>query len=196
MDEELIARIENLENMMQGLMDAVNGAEAKYNHDVGVEDFRNRNQEKLGKYEDTLKRLNGDDFDVYSAAYDEYNDNFNDIEEDVYIAKLVEEIDTRLENIRAAVAEGDVETVAEEVEGVQEAVDETKEAMGDHVEEHDEEATEEAAEADAANEEVNGEELTESNDEMTEEEFQQLLDEDLLKYKPELATKEEKTVEE
>lgn len=192
MDEELIARIENLENLLQGLMDAVNGAESRYQHDVGVEEFKGRNQDKLGKYEDTLKKLNGDDFDVYSAAYDEYNDNFNDIEEDVYIAKLVEEIDTRLENIRNAVAEGDVETVAEEVEGVQEAVDETKEAMGDHVEEHDEEATEEAAEADAANAEVNaGEELTESNDEMTEEDFQAMLDEDLLRYKPELAAEEE-----
>lgn len=190
---DLEQRVAALEQMLQGLTDAVNEAEGKYNHDQDVEAWKGRHQDKLGKYEDTLKKLNGEDFDVYGASFDEYNDSFNDIEEDVYMAKLVEEIDTRLANIRAAVAEGDMESAAEEVEATQEAVDEVAAEMTDHVEEHDEtEPTEESADAvqevkdiDGEEESIEGSADTDMPDDeaMTAEEYQAMLDEDYEKYK-------------
>ena len=65
--------------------------------------------EKLGPYEEKLKALNGDDFDLYKESYDEFNRDYSDVGEDEYIAALTANIDKLLDKLRGALGEEKVE---------------------------------------------------------------------------------------
>lgn len=107
--EELEKTVLELKDKLDGILSTADEAEKKYNHDKGVSEFTERNKESLDKYTDTLKKLNGEDFDLYSSAYDEYNESFSDIEEATYVAQLVSEIDNKINKLKEALGEDDVE---------------------------------------------------------------------------------------
>ena len=51
-------------------------------YDAGIDEYnrnsyRERNKDKLGKYEDIMKKLNGKDFDIFKESFDEYNTDFS-----------------------------------------------------------------------------------------------------------------------
>ena len=106
---ELENTVMDLKDKIDNVLNTVNESEKKYQHDVGVKGFTERNGESLGKYVDKLKKLNGDDFDLMSSAYDEYNDSFSDIEESTYVAQLVSEIENKISKLREALGEDEVE---------------------------------------------------------------------------------------
>ena len=106
---ELENIVMDLKGKIDNILNTVNESEKKYQHDVGVKGFTERNGESLGKYVDKLKKLNGDDFDLMSSAYDEYNDSFSDIEESTYVAQLVSEIENKISKLREALGEDEVE---------------------------------------------------------------------------------------
>ena len=106
---ELENTVMDLKDKIDNILNTVNESEKKYQHDVGVKGFTERNGESLGKYVDKLKKLNGDDFDLMSSAYDEYNDSFSDIEESTYVAQLVSEIENKISKLREALGEDEVE---------------------------------------------------------------------------------------
>lgn len=107
--EELEKMVLEMKDKLDNILNTVNESEKKYQHDVGVKGFTERNSESLGKYVDKLKKLNGDDFDLMSSAYDEYNDSFSDIEESTYVAQLVSEIENKISKLREALGEDEVE---------------------------------------------------------------------------------------
>lgn len=106
---ELEQMVLEMKDKLDNILNTVNESEKKYQHDVGVKGFTERNNESLGKYVDKLKKLNGDDFDLMSSAYDEYNDSFSDIEESTYVAQLVSEIENKISKLREALGEDEVE---------------------------------------------------------------------------------------
>lgn len=106
---ELESMVLEMKDKLDNILNTVNESEKKYQHDVGVKGFTERNGESLGKYVDKLKKLNGDDFDLMSSAYDEYNDSFSDIEESTYVAQLVSEIENKISKLREALGEDEVE---------------------------------------------------------------------------------------
>ena len=106
---ELEQMVLEMKDKLDNILNTVSESEKKYQHDVGVKGFTERNGEALGKYVDKLKKLNGDDFDLYSSAYDEYNDSFSDIEESTYVAQLVSEIENKISKLREALGEDEVE---------------------------------------------------------------------------------------
>ena len=106
---ELEQMVLEMKDKLDNILNTVAESEKKYQHDVGVKGFTERNGESLGKYVDKLKKLNGDDFDLYSSAYDEYNDSFSDIEESTYVAQLVSEIENKISKLREALGEDEVE---------------------------------------------------------------------------------------
>lgn len=106
---ELENIVMDLKDKIDNILNTVDESEKKYQHDVGVKGFTERNGEALGKYVDKLKKLNGDDFDLMSSAYDEYNNSFSDIEESTYVAQLVSEIENKISKLREALGEDEVE---------------------------------------------------------------------------------------
>ena len=106
---ELEKMVLEMKDKLDNILNTVNESEKKYQHDVGVKGFTERNNESLGKYVDKLKKLNGEDFDLMSSAYDEYNNSFSDIEESTYVAQLVSEIENKISKLREALGEDEVE---------------------------------------------------------------------------------------
>lgn len=111
---ELEAMVLDLKDKIDNILNTVNESEKKYQHDVGVKDFTERNGETLGKYADKLKKLNGDDFDIFESAYDEYHNTFSDIEESTYVAQLVSEIDNKIAKLKEALGDDEVEIKSDE----------------------------------------------------------------------------------
>lgn len=188
--EELEPIVMELKEKIDTILNTADEAEKKYNHDKGVSEFTERNKESLDKYTDTLKKLNGDDFDLYSSAFDEYNESFSDIEESTYVAQLVSEIDNKINKLKEALGEDDVEIhsndegeievnthdteiEAKSEESAEAAEDAAKEDKAEEKEEKEEENAETEEAEDADEEEVSEEEK----------EFIEELEAELPKYK-------------
>ena len=174
--EELEKIVLDLRDKLDGILSTVDEAEKKYNHDKGVSEFTERNKEALGKYSDTLKKLNGDDFDVFTAAYDEYNDSFSDIEEATYVAQLVSEIDNKINKLKKALGEDDIEIHSNDEGEIEVNTHDTE------IEAKSEESKETAEEA-AKEDEEEKEEKEEDEVSEEEKEFIEELEAELPKYK-------------
>ena len=184
--EELEPIVMELKEKIDTILNTADEAEKKYNHDKGVSEFTERNKETLDKYTDTLKKLNGDDFDLYSSAYDEYNESFSDVEEATYVAQLVSEIDNKINKLKEALGEDDVEIHSND-EGeievnthdteIEAKSEESAEAAEDAAKEDEAEEKEEEAETEDA-EDADEEEVSEEEKEFIEE-----LEAELPKYK-------------
>lgn len=182
--EELEPIVMELKEKIDTILNTADEAEKKYNHDKGVSEFTERNKETLDKYTDTLKKLNGDDFDLYSSAYDEYNESFSDVEEATYVAQLVSEIDNKINKLKEALGEDDVEIHSNDEGEIEVNTHDTEiEAKS----EESEEVAEDAAKEDKAEEKEEETEEAEDADEEEvseeEKEFIEELEAELPKYK-------------
>ena len=170
--EELEKVVMEYKDKIDTILNTVDESEKKYKHDKGLEEFTERNGETLGKYSDKLKKLNGDDFDIYSAAFDEYTNDFSDIEESTYVAQLVSEIDSKIAKLKEALGEDDIEIHSN---------DEGKTEVNAHDTKIETENTEVETPAEEPKEEKEEKEEAEEDD--AEAEFVKELEEDYDKYK-------------
>lgn len=104
--EQTEALLDKVEKLLGEYDKAVDG----YNRDG----WKAKHGEKLGKYADALKALNGDDFDIINASYDEYNNEYKDVDEDEYVASLLANLDGVLDKLRGALGEDKVEVESDE----------------------------------------------------------------------------------
>ena len=111
---ELESMVLEMKDKLDNILNTVAESEKKYQHDVGVKGFTERNGKALGKYVDKLKKLNGEDFDLMESAFDEYNNTFSDIEESTYVAQLVSEIDNKIAKLKEALGDDEIEIKSDE----------------------------------------------------------------------------------
>ena len=136
-------------------------------YDAGIDEFnRNefhkRNGEKLGKYEDIMKKLNGKDFDIFKESFDEYNRDFKDMDEDAYIVKLTAVLDEQLKDLKDALGVSEVEVKSDENGTEIEAKDETEtDENKDEEKEAEEKEDEEKEDEEKEDEEVDNAETEE-----------------------------------
>lgn len=172
--EELEKTVLELKEKIDNILNTASEAEKKYNHDRDLEAFTERNGEALGKYSDKLKKLNGEDFDLMSSAFDEYNNDFSDVEESVYVAQLVSEIDNKISKLKEALQDEEIEIKSDENTTEVKTDDETVETPAEEPKAEDESAEEtEEKDEEAAEEEADEEEA----------EFVKELEADYEKYK-------------
>lgn len=172
--EELEPIVMELKDKIDTILNTVDESEKKFQHDKGLKEFTERNSEALGKYADKLKKLNGDDFDIMSAAFDEYTNDFSDIEEATYVAQLVSEIDNKIAKLKEALGEDDVE-IHSDAEGELEVNSHDTEIKS--TSEENKEATEETSDEDE-----NKEESEDESDDAAEKEFIAELESEYDKY--------------
>ena len=166
---ELESMVLDLKDKLDNILNTVAESEKKYQHDVGVKGFTERNGEALGKYVEKLKKLNGEDFDLFESAFDEYNNTFSDIEESTYVAQLVSEIDNKIAKLKEALGDDEIEIKSDE---------DTTEVKTD-------DTTVETNASECKGEECEDKETDEDKDEDKDEvaEFEKELEADLDKYK-------------
>lgn len=158
--------------------EVINPAKAEMEQQIynaGLEDFSNRYGEKLSGYNDKLRPIEGEDFDIMKQAYDGYNSIEGEKpDEALYIDELIGVVDKQLDDIRAAIgAPADAEvSVTQDEDG------ETK------VEVDGQEVNSEASEPEVKDvEEKTEEEIVDSDEEETSDpEELAALEKELLKY--------------
>ena len=190
----LIERADAQDGMIQAVREKAEGTERlifdevinpakaemeKQIYDAGLEDFTNKYGEKLNGYNDKLRPIEGEDFDIMKQAYDGYNSIEGEKpDEAMYVDELVKTVDKQLDDIRAAIgapANAEVEVKQDENGETTVEVDgqEIKEVSEDSKDSEDSDKTEVK--------ETEETEIKDSDEESDPEELA-ALEEELLKY--------------
>ena len=141
--EKLLDRLESFFNEYDTSIDEFNRNE-----------YHKRNEGKLGKYADIMKKLNGKDFDIFNESFDEYNKDFKDMDEDAYIAKLTAVLDEQLKDLKDALGVSEVEVKSDENGTEIEAKDESEKKETETKETETEKDDEEVDDAETEEEEL------------------------------------------
>lgn len=135
-------------------------------YETGLNDFGNRYKDKLASYNEKLRPIEGEDFDIVKQAYDGYNSIEGEKpDEAVYVDELIKVVDKQLEDIRTAIgAPADAEVTVSNEDGETKVKVDGKEVSKESVEEKPAESTDESVEeaieiSDSDEEETNPEEL-------------------------------------
>ena len=187
----LIERVDAQDGMIQAVREKAEGTERlifdevinpakaemeKQIYNAGLEDFTNKYGEKLNGYNDKLRPIEGEDFDIMKQAYDGYNSIEGEKpDEAMYVDELVKTVDKQLDDIRAAIgAPADAEVAVKQDEDGETTV----EVDGQEVKEVSEDSE------DSDKTEVKETEETEIKDSDEESDPEELaaLEEELLKY--------------
>lgn len=104
-DDMIKATREKAENLEHLVFDEViNPAKKAMEDEIyqsGLDDFSSRYGEKLGGYNDKLRAIEGEDFDIMKQAYDGYNSIEGEKpDEETYVDELVKVVDKQLDDIR------------------------------------------------------------------------------------------------
>ena len=136
-------------------------------YNAGLEDFSSRYSDKLSGYNDKLRPIEGEDFDIMKQAYDGYNSIEGEKpDEAMYIDELIKVVDKQLDDIRQAIgAPADAEVAVKQDEDGKTVVEVdgekvSKESVEKKPAEADDESVKEAIEvSDDDEDETNPEEL-------------------------------------
>ena len=190
----LIERVDAQDGMIQAVREKAEGTERlifdevinpakaemeKQIYNAGLEDFTNKYGEKLNGYNDKLRPIEGEDFDIMKQAYDGYNSIEGEKpDEAMYVDELVKTVDKQLDDIRAAIgAPADAEVAVKQDEDGETTVEvdgqEVKEVSEDSKDSEDSDKTEVK--------ETEETEIKDSDEESDPEELA-ALEEELLKY--------------
>lgn len=165
--------------------EVINPAKAemeKQIYNAGLEDFSSRYSDKLSGYNDKLRPIEGEDFDIMKQAYDGYNSIEGEKpDEAVYIDELVKVVDKQLDDIRQAIgAPANAEVAVKQDEDGETVVEvDGKEVSEESVDEKPAESAEEEKPAESADGEV---EVSDSDEEETNPEELAALEKELLAY--------------
>jgi len=145
-------QIEALLDFVTDLQGKVSEADDKFNR----HEFADKHAEKLGKYVDKMKALNGDDFDLMNEAYSEYHESYSDLDEEQYVDALVENIERTMTHLKEALADGDTAEAAHVAEEAKEQIEDAAESIdeGAHKEVKEEVKEEEPASDEQLKEDV------------------------------------------
>lgn len=190
----LIERADAQDGMIQAVRDkaesterlifdeVINPAKAemeKQIYNAGLDDFTNKYGEKLNGYNDKLRPIEGEDFDIMKQAYDGYNAIEGEKpDEAMYVDELVKAVDKQLDDIRAAIgAPADAEVAVKQDEDGETTV----EVDGQEVKEVSEDSEDSDKTEVKETEETDETEIKDSDEESDPEELA-ALEEELLKY--------------
>ena len=193
----LIERADAQDGMIQAVREKAEGTERlifdevinpakaemeKQIYNAGLEDFTNKYGEKLNGYNDKLRPIEGEDFDIMKQAYDGYNSIEGEKPDEAeYVDELVKVVDKQLDNIRAAIgAPANAEVAVKQDEDGETSV----EVDGQEVKEvsEDSEDSEDSDKPEVKETEETEETEIKDSDEESDPEELAALEEELLKY--------------
>lgn len=106
-----IEEINSILDRLEPIIAEYDGAKDRF--DRG--EWANKFGDKFKPYEDKLKKLNGDDFDIMKESYDEYHKDYSNLSDDDYANSLEENIKKVLQRIWPEAEPEQIEQAAAEV---------------------------------------------------------------------------------
>lgn len=110
-EEEINALLDKLENFIKSYEDADNEFQTNQRRD----NWKSKFGERFKPYEDKIKLLNGDNFDLMEESRNEYEGQYSDLTEDEYCDALENNIKATLQRIWPDAEAEQIEQATEEV---------------------------------------------------------------------------------
>lgn len=181
--KELIDRLMERQDQLEDLLfsQVLNPAKAamdKYEKDGRHSDFMEKHGEALSAFNDKLRTIEGDDFDLAEQAFEDYDAMEDKPESDVYVAALVAKVTEQIDKLKKAFGAETIEVKDTEGEATEVIADGEVVAEAANTEEIKEEVVEEPAKEEEVKEEV--------AEEPVKEEEETVIDTDSDEYKKEL----------
>ena len=132
-EKAITERLGNLEyTLFEEIINPANAYVEETNKNARFDEFNEKYGDRFAEFNEPLKALEGDDYDVVREAFNQYDDYEGDkADEETYVETLVEELGSQLGQIKEALgipadtevaveetADGDVEVVTEDGEVV------------------------------------------------------------------------------
>lgn len=117
--EEIEALLDKFESFLKSYEDADN----EYQTNQRRENWKAKYGERFKPYEERIKKLNGDDFDLMEESRNEYESQYSDLTDDEYCDALENNIKATLQRIWP---DAEPEQIEQATEEVKDAVDEPK----------------------------------------------------------------------
>lgn len=109
--EEIEALLDKFESFLKSYEDADN----EYQTNQRRENWKSKYGERFKPYEDKIKKLNGDDFDLMEESRNEYETQYSDLTDDEYCDALENNIKATLQRIWPDAEPEQIEQATEEV---------------------------------------------------------------------------------
>lgn len=106
---------EALLDKMEAFLNDYAKADNEFQTNQRKSNWNNKFGERFAPYADKLKQLNGDDFDIVQASFDEYEKDYSDLSDDEYCDALENNIKATLQRIWPEAEPEKIEQAAEEV---------------------------------------------------------------------------------
>lgn len=114
--EQCLNRVDALEDEFYKITSQAADAENEYNLGKRRDDFKSKYGEKLSSFNEKLKAIEGDDFDLTEKAFNDFEAITDDKnkDSDKYVAELIAKVQSQLEKISKAFGGGNIEVEAKD----------------------------------------------------------------------------------
>lgn len=114
--EQCLNRVDALEDEFYKITSQAADAENEYNLGKRRDEFKSKYGEKLSSFNDKLKAIEGDDFDLTEKAFNDFEAITDDEnkDSDKYVAELIAKVQSQLEKISKAFGGGNIEVEAKD----------------------------------------------------------------------------------
>lgn len=123
-EEEINALLDKLEDFLKSYEDADN----EYQTNQRRENWKSKFGERFKPYEDKIKILNGDEFDLMEESRNEYENQYSDLTEDEYCDALENNIKATLQRVWPDAEAEEIEQATEEIKDEIKDTNETEES--------------------------------------------------------------------
>lgn len=114
--EQCLNRVDALEDEFYKITSQAADAENEYNLGKRRDDFKSKYGEQLSSFNEKLKAIEGDDFDLTEKAFNDFEAITDDEnkDSDKYVAELIAKVQSQLEKISKAFGGGNIEVEAKD----------------------------------------------------------------------------------
>ena len=113
--KQTLDRVDAMENLLyKEILEPAKKLSDDYERGVRHDAFMEKHGEQLRGFNDKLKAIEGDDFDLAENTFKDYDESDHSIAEDEYVAALIAKVQAQLDKITAAFGGGNVEIEAKD----------------------------------------------------------------------------------
>lgn len=115
MTKETLDRVDALENVLyKQILEPAKQLNDDFERGKRHDEFVGKYGEQLSGFNDKLKAIEGDDFDLVENTFNDYDKSDKSIGEDEYVAALIAKVQSQLDKISAAFGGGNIEVEAKD----------------------------------------------------------------------------------